>query len=132
MSSTEYDRQLMTNRKLLRQEELILEVTEALVEQLIATDTKQGVLAERLGKSKGYVSQLMGGGNNLTLRTIADVADALNVKPRLVLTPRDEAFTLTDWKPRRVGRVLPLFSNRCLEHENENRSSDECMGAMAL
>ncbi len=66
------------NRRLLRQEELILDVTEALCDALESEGVKRTELAQRLGKTKGFVSQLLSGSRNLTLRTIADVADALN------------------------------------------------------
>lgn len=66
------------HRRLLRQEALIVEVTEALAEALSARGINQSQLARRLNKTKGYISQLLGGGRNLTLRTLADVADALD------------------------------------------------------
>ena len=66
-----------TNRRLLRQEELILEVTEALSRAIVELEITQTELAKRLGKTKGFVSQILGGGRNLTLRTLSDVVDAL-------------------------------------------------------
>ena len=72
------------NRRLLKQEELILEVTEMLSTALEESGVSQAELARRLGKSKGFVSQLFAGGRNVTLRTISDVADALGV--RVVVT----------------------------------------------
>lgn len=74
-------------RRLLRQEELILEVTEALASALNQTGITRVELANRLGKSKSFVSQLFGGGRNLTLRTVADVADALGHSVRIVIRP---------------------------------------------
>ena len=68
----------VSNRRLLRQEELILEVTEALSQALKKEGINKKDLADRLGRTKGFVSQLLAGGRNLTLRTIADVADALD------------------------------------------------------
>jgi len=65
------------NRRLLRQEELILEITIVLSEALAEKGITKTELANRLGKTKGFVSQILAGGRNLTLRTIADVADAL-------------------------------------------------------
>jgi transcriptional regulator with XRE-family HTH domain len=60
-----------------QQERLILEVTE-LIERLMK---EQGVsklqFAERLGKTKGYITQLLDGQTNMTLRTISDVMFAL-------------------------------------------------------
>jgi transcriptional regulator with XRE-family HTH domain len=68
------------SRRLLRQEELILAITEVLSETMVSKDITKTELARRLGKSKGFVSQILSGGRNLTLRTIADVADALDCR----------------------------------------------------
>ena len=72
--------------RLLRQEELILDVTETLTQALEATGMTRSELARRLGRSPGFVSQVFGGGRNLTLRTIADIAAALSVRPALTLS----------------------------------------------
>ncbi|GEM_PF-2430941 len=73
----------VSNRRLLRQEELILEVTEALSQALKQGGITKKDLADRLGKTKGFVSQLLAGGRNLTLRTIADIAEALDCRIRI-------------------------------------------------
>jgi transcriptional regulator with XRE-family HTH domain len=72
----------------LRQEELILDATEALARAVRSSGLTQSELAARLGKTKGFVSQILGGGKNLTLRTLADVAGALGCKVEIQL--RDE------------------------------------------
>lgn len=69
--------------RLVRQEELILEVTERLVEALLEKGVTKTELARRLGRTPGFVSQVFGGGRNLTLRTISDVAAALSLRPVL-------------------------------------------------
>jgi transcriptional regulator with XRE-family HTH domain len=69
----------------LRQEELILDATEALARALRSCGMTQSELAARLGKTKGFVSQILGGGKNLTLRTLADVAGALGCKVEIQL-----------------------------------------------
>src|SRR6476659_9506738 len=69
----------------LRQEELILDATEALARALRSSGLTQSELAARLGKTKGFVSQILGGGKNLTLRTLADVAGALGCKVQIQL-----------------------------------------------
>lgn len=71
--------------RLVRQEELILEVTERLVEALLEKGVTKAELARRLGRTPGFVSQVFGGGRNLTLRTISDVAAALSLRPVLEL-----------------------------------------------
>jgi transcriptional regulator with XRE-family HTH domain len=73
-------------RKLLAQEELILEVTETICEILENEKISRKELADRLGKSKGFVSQLLNGGRNLTLRTVADILHVLGYK--VSLTPQ--------------------------------------------
>ncbi len=82
-----FERSSVANRRLLRQEELILDVTEALCGAMEEKQMKKSELAIALGKSKGFVSQLLNGGRNLTLRTVADVADALHCRARLLIVP---------------------------------------------
>lgn len=71
-------------RRLLRQEELILDVTERLHAVLAERQVSRAELAQRLGRSKAFISQLLAGDRNLTLRTISDLSDALEVSPVIV------------------------------------------------
>jgi transcriptional regulator with XRE-family HTH domain len=71
--------------RLVRQEEFILEVTEALSRALTESGMTQSKLAEKLGCTRGFVSQVLAGGRNLTLRTVSDIALALGVKPQFSL-----------------------------------------------
>ena len=80
-----YDEILSEDPKGLRQEELILEATEALAWAFRSSSLTQSELAGRLGKTDGFVSQIMGGDKNLTLRTLADVAGALGYRVRIQL-----------------------------------------------
>ena len=75
-----------TYERLLRQERLILDVTELLTEALGNSGVTRAELARRLGRTPGFVSQVLGGGRNLTLRTIADIAEALALRPSFELT----------------------------------------------
>lgn len=63
--------------RLLAQERLILDATEAIVGLLEEQGVSRQELARRLGKSKGFVSQLLSGERNMTLRTLADLGYAL-------------------------------------------------------
>ena len=78
------------NRRLLREEELILEATEVLAEALEREGINRAELAMRLGRSKAFVSQILAGGRNLTLRTLADVADALQCRVRVLARKEQE------------------------------------------
>lgn len=66
--------------KMLRQEKFILEVTELICKFMKQQGVSRTELAERMGKSKGRVSQLLDGEANLTLRTLSDIFDALGHK----------------------------------------------------
>src|SRR5215469_6613165 len=46
-------------------------------------------LASRMGVSPGRVSQVLSGGENLTLRTLASLATALGTQFDLTLSPRE-------------------------------------------
>lgn len=71
------------NRRLLRQERLIGDVTEALSELLEREGVTKAELARRLGKTKAAVGEALSGEANLTLRTIADLADALGYQVKV-------------------------------------------------
>ena len=70
-------------RRLFAQEDLILEVTETICELLENEKISRKELADRLGKSKGFISQLLNGGRNLTLRTVADILHVLGYRGAL-------------------------------------------------
>ena len=74
--------------RLMAQGDLIMEVTETLCELLEKEKLSRKELADRLGKTKGFVSQLLNGGRNLTLRTLADILHVLGYK--ITLTPFKE------------------------------------------
>lgn len=62
----------------LEAERLILDATEMLIALMEREGVSRTDLADRIGKSKGHVSQLLNGGRNMTLRTLAEVAFALD------------------------------------------------------
>jgi transcriptional regulator with XRE-family HTH domain len=68
------------DERLLDQERLILHATEAVVGLLVAQSVSRQELADRLGKSKGFVSQLLSGERNMTLRTLSDLGHALGFR----------------------------------------------------
>ncbi|MBW8002510.1 MAG: helix-turn-helix transcriptional regulator [Planctomycetes bacterium] len=59
------------------QEKLILDTTELIAELMEKKNIRKSDLAQKLGRSKGYVTQLLNGRANMTLRTISDVMWAL-------------------------------------------------------
>ena len=63
--------------RLYQQERAILEVTELVCQIMDEQNVSRAELAERLGRTKGYVTQLLDGRANMTVRTISDVFLAL-------------------------------------------------------
>jgi transcriptional regulator with XRE-family HTH domain len=90
---TDYERaEADPERRLnLRREELILEVTEALVNAMVEAGIMRAELARRMGKTRGFVTQVFEGGRNLTLGTIAEIADALDCKVEVRVVSRKKA-----------------------------------------
>ena len=73
-------------------EGLVLDFTEQVVGKMIATNLRRSELAERLGTSRAYVTKLLDGQENMTLKTIVRVATALDLKVDLKLRPREAAL----------------------------------------
>jgi len=69
------------------QEKLILEMTEIIAQLMQKKNVKKVELAERLGRSKGYITQLLNGRANMTLKTVADVLWALDYRMTVSVQP---------------------------------------------
>jgi transcriptional regulator with XRE-family HTH domain len=74
-------------RRLLEQERLILEVTESIANVMEEHGISRTELAKRLGKTPAFVTKLLRGDNNFTLRTLSDVFFAMDYGARLTLGP---------------------------------------------
>lgn len=94
-------------QRMVRQEELILDVTNKLTEALEKAGITKSELAKRIERSPGFVSHVFGGGRNLTLRTISDIAAALSLRPALQLSPDTKSALVRHRSP------LPSASRPC-------------------
>ena len=65
-------------RKLFQRERTIMEITEMLCRVMKEQNVSRAELADRLGMSKGSISQMLSGGRNLTVKSISDILFALN------------------------------------------------------
>lgn len=72
-------------------EGVLLDVTEQIARALIAQGMKRSELAERLGTSRAYVTKLLDGQENMTLKTLVRVANALEMKVDTRFIPREQA-----------------------------------------
>ena len=70
-------------RKSLAVESLVLEAGELIARLMESRGVNRAELARRLGKSRAWVTQLLNGRANLTLKTLAEVAWALGAEVQL-------------------------------------------------
>ena len=77
-----------------QQEMFILEVTELICELMAQKNIKKSELAQRLGRTKGYITQLLDGRANMTLRTISDIFWAMDSTVNVSARPIE--FQATD------------------------------------
>lgn len=74
--------------RIMAQEDMIMEVTEAFCKILVEKKIKRSALAEMMGKTKGYISQILNGGRNITLRTLSDIAYSLGYQVNIIFEKR--------------------------------------------
>lgn len=78
-------------RKLYAIEGLVAEAGEFIARLLEEQRVSKAELARRLGKSRAYITQMLSGSTNLTVRTLAEVAYALGVEVKLEGVPLQAA-----------------------------------------
>ena len=79
---------------------LLLDIHEALWAAMQARGVSRSELAERLGTSRAYITKLLEGQENMTLKTLVRVANALEMKVSTKFIPRERAA-----RPARNGRA---------------------------
>lgn len=99
--------------ELVAEERLIVAVSEMVAAEMQRKGVTRAALAESLGCSKAHVTKLLGGSRNMTLRTLAAIAHALDAEPRFQLAPRagDQPGEVDDgWdtRPHLIGKVIRL------------------------
>lgn len=96
-------------------EEKILEFTERVVLEMEHRDIKRAQLAEALGKTKPFVTKLLKGNANMTVKTMVGIAQALGCNLHLDLCPkgfRVKSFAVSDnFKPVQVPYDLLEVEN---------------------
>jgi transcriptional regulator with XRE-family HTH domain len=64
------------------------DLTEQIAVALERSELSKTAFAEKLGVSKGRITQLLDGSNNFTLETLVKISEALETELRLTLRPR--------------------------------------------
>ncbi len=81
--------------RLCAEEELILQTSELLVEAQEQSGMSRLELAQKLGVSAAFISQVLNGHRNMTLKTAAALAWGLGQKIRIELVACDDETTST-------------------------------------
>lgn len=78
------------NDRQLCQEDLIAQVLKEISSVLEAENIPRRYIAQRLGKTGGFISQILSKNRNLTLKTIADICWAIGYVPQFQLRKADQ------------------------------------------
>jgi len=92
--------------RLYQQERAIQEVTDLICELMEQQKVARSELAQRLGKTKGYITQMLDGRTNMTIRTVADVMTALGFSVRVQADPLEAV----EWQSftKDLGTIPPM------------------------
>lgn len=82
------------SRRVFAQEELILDVSEKLLELMEKKTFKKTDLAKVLNRSGAYLTQILDGSRNMTLRTLSDLAFAMKSRVHIDL---HDAYDIKGW-----------------------------------
>lgn len=80
-------------RRAFHRQELVYNVTEDILVLIEDMGISKKELAQKLGKSPSFVTQVLSGARNMTLGTLSDICFALDAKPSVTImaepTPRN-------------------------------------------
>lgn len=103
------------NRRQFAQAELILKVTNTIWKAMKQQGISNKELADRLGKNRSFVTQILDGERNMTLRTLSDVARALELEP---------VFMMKQKLAHENRKNAPIISMRPLTNWNSQSGQD--------
>jgi transcriptional regulator with XRE-family HTH domain len=96
-------------RRLVAVEALVAEASEVIAGLMAKQNLSKADLARRLNKSRAWVTQLLSGKANMTVRTLAEVAHTLGAE----VTLQAQARSWTPGRSRDAGRMQEsMQSNR--------------------
>ena len=122
MSKTWIERQTGTTeaRRLYEQERMILWATDKIAEAMEEAGISRSELAELLGTSRANITNLLSGGRNMTLRTLADVACVLGQRVEVVFEPLRQGEYIS--APVRLSRPLRPRAVECVASRSPAQS----------
>lgn len=96
--------------------QVLLDITEQIASQMLAKGVKKRDLAERLGVSRSYVTRMLEGTPNLTVRSLVRVSLALDCDLQIGLRPRANVRWWQGGIPHEFE--VGLYGNRPAEATN--------------
>lgn len=90
-------------------EEAIIEFNEKIVKRLKELNLSRTELANKLGVSKAFITKLLNGNPNLTIKTMVNIAKALDCNLELDLCPKEYEI-----------RKFYLLNNKKIDYDNYN------------
>ncbi|WP_320188247.1 XRE family transcriptional regulator [Agrobacterium rosae] len=92
---------------------------------VVASGASQNEIAERLGVNKSHVSRSLSGFNNLTLKTLAEFAWALDSTVKIVISPKEiEEVQAPEVGNSNVIVFLAQQTNPDLSHQEQTAVAD--------
>jgi len=88
--------QSTTGRRLLEQERVVMEATEALCDLMEQQGVSRSELARRLNISPAYITKMLRGTNNFTLRKLSDAFSALGQSLHVYYGPAGDELRVPD------------------------------------
>jgi transcriptional regulator with XRE-family HTH domain len=92
------------------EEALIVEVAEQIWAAMDAAKVSKSEIAARLGKSKAFISQMLNGSRNMTLRSLADLAHSFGYRVHFSVEKQEVSDA---WVPLKDAIVVQ-FNQRYL------------------
>lgn len=117
-------------RLLLEEERVLLDVTETVARLLEEQGISRSELARRIGKQPAFVTKLLRGDNNFTLRTLVRVLDACGKTVHLQVRDRVEMRECDEYVAVDAGQIR-VFDGHEWPHELRLGLSDEPQYALA-
>jgi transcriptional regulator with XRE-family HTH domain len=112
--TTKYD-ELMSDpefRKMMAVETLVASASEEIARLMNAQKLTKADVARRLGKSRAWVTQLLNGSANMTVRTLAEVTFALGGEVKLQIQPQTSVAESTQkgqWREISTGGPAQMY-----------------------
>ena len=119
-------------------ESIVVDLTEEICEIMVAQGVTRAELARRLNKSRAYVTKILRGDQNLTLRTVVDVLWELGYKAEIRVMPasRKDSWDEVVYEFRsqtdvRVHRIPAHLLQRENYAESDIRGAGEVINVVA-